>query len=247
VDCEYAANLEKAEVRPDPSSLSSPEELLPVEEVDTPDVRTIEALTSFLSVPADRLIKTLIFQAGDEVVAGLVRGDHDLNEAKLKGLLSAEHVELADPHRVEQVTGAPMGFAGPVGLKIRILADHAVSRMTNAITGANRADRHLRNVNPARDFAVEAYGDLRVVMPGDPCPRCGGGLTFGRGIEVGHIFKLGTKYSRSMGADFLDENGKEVPMVMGCYGIGVGRTVAAAIEQNHDGDGIIFPIPIAPF
>jgi len=247
VECEYAANLEKAEVRPVPLSSSSSEELLPLEEVDTPGIGTIEALTGFLSVPADRLIKTLIFQAGDEVVAGLVRGDHELNEAKLKGLLKAEQVELADPHLVEQVTGAPMGFAGPVGLKIRILADHAVSRMTNAITGANRADLHLRNVNPARDFTVEAYGDLRVVMPGDPCPRCGGGLTFGRGIEVGHIFKLGTKYSRSMGANFLDENGKEVPMVMGCYGIGVGRTVAAAIEQNHDEDGIIFPIPIAPF
>jgi len=245
--CDYAANLEKAEIAAGPSSPSGDEAPLPVEEVDTPGTKTIEALTSFLSVPADRVIKTLVFQAGDEVVAGLVRGDHELNEAKLKRMLGAEQVELADPDMVERVTGAPMGFAGPVGLKIRIIADHAISGMVNVITGGNRADLHLRNVSPGRDFEVETYGDLRVVTPDDPCPRCGGGLTFRRGIEVGHIFKLGTKYSRAMGATFLDESGKDVPIIMGCYGIGVGRTVAAAIEQNYDKDGIVFPIPIAPF
>ncbi len=243
--CDYAANLEKAEVRVE--TAVSGEEPAPVEEVDTPGTRTIEAVTSFLSVPADRLIKTLIFRAGDEVVTALVRGDHELNEVKLKALLGAEQVELADPALVERVTGAPMGFAGPVGIDLRIVADHAVAGMRNAVTGGNRADVHLRNVNPDRDFTVDRFADLRVITPEDPCPRCGGGLRFGRGIEVGHIFKLGTKYSRAMGATYLDENGKEAPIVMGCYGIGVGRTVAAAIEQNHDKDGIVFPVPIAPW
>jgi len=243
--CDYAANLEKAEVLVE--TAVSDEEPAPVEEVDTPGTRTIEAVTSFLSIPADRLIKTLIFRTEDEVVTALVRGDHELNEVKLKALLGADQVELADPALVEQVTGAPMGFAGPVGIDLRIVADHAVAGMRNAVTGGNRADVHLRNVNPDRDFTVDRFADLRVVTPADPCPRCGGGLRFGRGIEVGHIFKLGTKYSRAMGAAYLDENGQEVPIVMGCYGIGVGRTVAAAIEQNHDKDGIVFPIPIAPF
>lgn len=247
LDCEYAANLEKAEIRSEPAVSPVTEEPAPVEEVYTPGIRTIEAVTSFLSVPADRLIKTLIFRAGDEVVAGLVRGDHELNEVKLKALLGADQVELADPELVEDVTGAPMGFAGPIGLNLRMIADHAVAGIRNAVAGGNRVDTHLRNVNPVRDFEADLYADLRVVMPGDPCPRCGGGLRFSRGIEVGHIFKLGTKYSRAMGATCLDENGREIPIVMGCYGIGVGRTVAAAIEQNHDDDGIIFPIPIAPF
>ncbi|MFO7785035.1 MAG: proline--tRNA ligase [Desulfatiglandales bacterium] len=246
-NCEYAANLEKAEIQSELTAPIEAEEPPPVEEVVTPGARTIEAVTSFLSVPADRLIKTLIFKAGDDLVAGLVRGDHELNEVKLKALLGADHVELADPELVEKVTSAPMGFAGPSGLNLRIVADHAVAGIQNAVTGGNRLDTHLRNVRPGRDFEVDLYADLRVVMPGDPCPRCGGGLRFSRGIEVGHIFKLGTKYSRAMGANYLDENGREIPIVMGCYGIGVGRTVAAAIEQNHDEDGIIFPIPIAPF
>ncbi len=246
-NCEYAANLEKAEIQSELTAPIEAEEPPPVEEVVTPGARTIEAVTSFLSVPADRLIKTLIFKAGDDLVAGLVRGDHELNEVKLKALLGADHVELADPELVEKVTSAPMGFAGPIGLNLRIVADHAVAGIQNAVTGGNRLDTHLRNVRPGRDFEVDLYADLRVVMPGDPCPRCGGGLRFSRGIEVGHIFKLGTKYSRAMGANYLDENGREIPIVMGCYGIGVGRTVAAAIEQNHDEDGIIFPIPIAPF
>jgi prolyl-tRNA synthetase len=245
LSCDYAANLEKAEVRVE--TVEWDESPAPLEEVDTPGTRTIEAVTSFLSVPAERLIKTLIFRAGEEVVVALVRGDHELNEVKLKALLEADQVELADPALVERVTGAPMGFAGPVGIDLRIVADHAVAGMRNAVTGGNRADLHLRNVDPDRDFTVDRFGDLRVVTPEDPCPRCGARLRFGRGIEVGHIFKLGTKYSRAMGATYLDENGREIPIVMGCYGIGVGRTVAAAIEQNHDKDGIVFPIPIAPY
>jgi len=247
LECAYAANLEKAEVVEGPGAAADAEEPGPVEEVETPDIRTIEELSAFLSAPADRLLKTLIYTTGTETVAALVRGDHELNEAKLKAVLHADQVELADPELVEQVTGAPRGFAGPVGLNVRIIADQELRGMRNLVAGGNRKDIHIRNVNLERDCPVESYEDLRFITPKDACPRCGGGLKFSRGIEVGHIFKLGTKYSKAMGADYLDENGKEQPIIMGCYGIGVGRTVAAAIEQNHDENGIIFPIPIAPF
>ncbi len=247
LECDYAANLEKAEVRPPLSDPIDDEAPFLLEEVETPGQRTIEAVTSFLGVPAQRLIKTLIYDVGGEVVAALVRGDHELNEVKLKALLEAPRAEMAGPELVEDKTGAPVGFAGPVGTNLRVVADHAVRYMVNAVAGGNRADTHLTNVNPDRDFQVEIYGDLRLITPKDSCPHCGGGLRFARGIEVGHIFKLGTKYSRAMGAVYLDEKGKERPIAMGCYGIGVGRTVAAAIEQNHDRDGIIFPVPIAPF
>jgi len=244
--CAYAANLEKAEVKGDPprTERPRPESL---EEVNTPDVRTIDELTTFLSVQPDRIVKTLIFSADGNVVAALIRGDHEVNEVKLKNLLGADKLELADPHLVAEVTGAPMGFAGPVGLKARIIADHAVRNLVNFVTGANREDFHFKNVNLERDFSVDQYADLRVVMHGDRCPRCDGELNFGRGIEVGHVFKLGTKYSKAMHAVFLDEQGEEKFFFMGCYGIGIARTVAAAIEQNHDQDGIIFPISIAPF
>jgi prolyl-tRNA synthetase len=210
-------------------------------------MRTVEEVTSFLSISPSQLIKTLIFKSDGDVVAALVRGDHDLNEIKLRNLLGAEQVEMAEPELVAEVTGAPLGFAGPMGLKVRVVADHAIGEMKNAVTGGNRQDLHLRNVNKERDFHVDLLGDLRLITPEDSCPRCGSEIRFGRGIEVGHVFKLGTKYSEAMGAVFLDEDGVEKPIVMGCYGIGVGRTVAAAIEQNHDENGIIFPIPIAPF
>ena len=248
IQCDYAANLEKAEVGYDKHQLACADDVMkPLEEVETPDMKTVEEVTSFLSISPDQLIKTLILRSNGEVVAALVRGDHELNEVKLKNLLGIEQVELADPKDVAEVTGAPMGFAGPVGLKVRMVADHAIKGMRNFVTGGNRQDLHLRNVNMERDFHVDIFGDLRMVTPEDSCPRCGGDIRFGRGIEVGHVFKLGTKYSKAMGAVFLDEHGGEKPIVMGCYGIGVGRTVAAAIEQNHDRDGIIFPIPIAPF
>ena len=246
--CEYAANLEKAEVAgPVEAESPDPTPPEPVEAVDTPDVRSIEEVAAFLSVSPDQIIKTLILVADGEPVAVLLRGDHELNEAKLRNLLGAQEVEMADPELVAETTGASPGFAGPSGLGVKIVADHAVSVMRNAVTGGNREDLHLKNVNPGRDFEVDRYGDIRVIMPGDPCPRCGGPIRFGRGIEVGHIFKLGTKYSEAMKALFLDEEGRETPIIMGCYGIGVGRTVAAAIEQNHDENGIIFPVPIAPF
>jgi prolyl-tRNA synthetase len=234
--CDYAANLEKAEVNreelePSPSDKG---EMKTVEEVETPSIRTVEEVTSFLSISPSQLIKTLIFKSDGDVVAALVRGDHELNEIKLTEL-------------VTEVSGAPLGFAGPMGLKVRVVADHAIKGMKNAVTGGNRQDLHLRNVNMERDFHVDLFGDLRMITPEDSCPRCGAEVRFGRGIEVGHVFKLGTKYSEAMGAVFLDEDGIEKPIVMGCYGIGVGRTVAAAIEQNHDENGIIFPIPMAPF
>jgi len=247
-ECDYAANLERAEVaaqeRP---GKSSAEQMLPLEKVPTPDMKTVDQVTSFLSVSPADLIKTLIFAADGGTVAALVRGDHEINEIKLKNFLGAQSLELADPDLVEETTGAPTGFAGPAGLEVRIVADNAVEGMKNFVTGGNGKDLHLKNVNLDRDFKVESFCDLRVIKQGDPCPRCGGSIAFGRGIEVGHIFKLGTKYSKAMNAIFLDEQGAEKPIIMGCYGIGVGRTVAAAIEQNHDDKGIIFPVPIAPF
>jgi prolyl-tRNA synthetase len=247
-ECNYAANLERAEVtlrhnRPETAKY----DMNPMEEVDTPDIKTVEELTSFLSISPDELIKTLIFVVDEDVVAVLVRGDHEINETKLKNFLGAQDVELAHEELVEEATGAPMGFAGPVGLKTKLFADHAVKGMKNFVTGGNRKDLHLRNVNLGRDFKVDSFGDLRFITPQDSCPKCSGKIQFGRGIEVGHIFKLGTKYSKALKAVFLDEQGKERPIIMGCYGIGVGRTVAAAIEQNHDEKGIIFPIPISPF
>jgi len=247
--CNYAANLEKAEVNRGRREPSPPieEDMKPVEEVVTPEIRTVEEVTSFLSISPSQLIKTLIFKSDGDVVAALVRGDHELNEIKLRNILGAEQVEMADPELVADVTGAPMGFAGPMGLTVQVLADHAIEGMKNFVTGGNRQDLHLRNVNMERDFHVDLFADLRMITPEDSCPRCGAEIQFGRGIEVGHVFKLGTKYSKAMGAVFSDEEGIEKPIVMGCYGIGVGRTVAAAIEQNHDENGIIFPIPLAPF
>jgi len=247
-ECDYAANLERAEIKP---SQTPPEpeanELNPITEVDTPGIKTVEEVTAFLSVLPSQLVKSLIFVVDGQETAVLIRGDHELNEAKLKGLLGAQTVELAPERVVEEITGAPVGFAGPVGLNIKIVADNALKGMKDFVTGGNRKDLHLRNVNMKRDFEVDLFGDLRIITSRDSCPRCGKKIEFGRGIEVGHIFKLGTKYSQALKAVFLNRQGKETPIIMGCFGIGVGRTVAAAIEQNHDKDGIIFPAPIAPF
>jgi prolyl-tRNA synthetase len=246
--CAYAANLEKAEVGDQTGSADlATQRLEPLQKTETPNIRTIDELKAFLSVRPDRIVKTLIFNADGNVVAALIRGDHEVNEVKLKNLLGADLIELADPNLVAEVTGAPMGFAGPVGLKAKIIADNAVRGMVNFITGGNKVDLHLKNVNIGRDFNVDQFTDLRMIVKGDKCPRCGGDLNFGRGIEVGHVFKLGTKYSKAMRGVYLDEQGMEKLLFMGCYGIGIARTVAAAIEQNHDQDGIIFPMPIAPF
>jgi len=245
--CEYAANVEKA--RAGAPGEPDPFDELEMEKVQTPEKRTVEEVTRFLKVNARRLVKTLIYLADGEPVAALVRGDHELNEIKLKNVLDANEVALADKDTVEKVTEAPSGFAGPVGLRgMRVIADGSVKPMKNFVVGANEQDAHYVNVNHGRDFAVDRFEDIRNVVKGDPCPKCSsGGLEIHRGIEVGHIFMLGTKYSEALGCTYLDEDGSEKPMVMGCYGIGVTRTAAAAIEQNHDEYGIKWPAPLTPY
>jgi prolyl-tRNA synthetase len=244
--CEYAANVEKAEAR----GPLAPEHAEPrtLEKVATPDKKSIEEVSAFLGVAPATMVKSLVLVADNEPVVALLRGDHDLNEIKLKNLLGCAELEMASDEIVTKVTGAPPGFAGPVGLKVRLVADMAVQGMKNFVTGANAKDLHLKNVNLERDFTVSRFADIRNVVHGDHCPRCpSGALEMWRGIEVGHVFKLGTKYSKSLRATYLDAAGLEQTIFMGCYGIGIGRTVAACIEQNNDANGIIFPIPIAPF
>lgn len=244
--CNYAANLEKAETRPQepPQTWTT----CKATRVSTPGVTTVEDVASFLGVRRQDIIKTLLFVSDHGPVAVLTRGDHDVNEIKVKNFLGVTSLDFADAHMVEELTGGPKGFSGPVGLKgATVLADYAVRAMTSCVVGANCPDMHITGVNPHTDFKVDHYGDFRCAVAGDPCPRCNGALALSKGIEVGHIFKLGLKYSKSMNARFLDRDGVETPMVMGCYGIGVSRIIAAAIEQNHDADGIIFPPPIAPF
>jgi len=250
--CDYAANMEKAEGRyPEAEARGQKvgEGPLPLERRVTPGKKSVEDVASFLGLGAERLVKTLIIRGGTRVVAVLLRGDHELNETKVAKVLGVTEVQLLSPDEVEEVTGAPSGFSGPVGLKgIPIIADLAVRDMVNFVTGGNERDIHLINVNIFRDFSPDQFADLRKVREGDGCPRCDHGrLVIVKGIEVGHTFKLGTKYSEAMGATYLDEHGRERYIVMGCYGIGVGRTMAAAIEQNHDRDGIIWPPSIAPF
>jgi prolyl-tRNA synthetase len=246
--CDYAANIQKAEARRTrPRSRRPGKTLNPLEKVGTPDMRTVAAVTQFLNVrPAD-LVKTLIFETDHGVIAALIRGDREINESKLQNFLGCEEVKLASDDIVFELTGAPKGFAGPIGLSVKIIADYSIEPMVDFVTGANEVDAHYLNVNLGRDMKVDEFADLQMVKEGDLCPRCGKSLTFFRGIEVGHIFKLGTKYSEALRATYLDEHGREREMVMGCYGIGVGRTAAAAIEQYHDEDGIIWPMPIAPF
>ena len=244
--CEYAANVEKAEARG--TGAPEPAEMRPLEEAVTPDQRSIEEVAAYLGVPPTAMVKTLVLVADDEPVVVLLRGDHELNEIKLKNFLGCANLEMAGDDVVARVTGAPPGFAGPVGLKVRMVADLAVEGLRNFVTGGNAKDLHLKNVNLGRDCTVTRFVDLRNVVHGDPCPRCtSGALEMWRGIEVGHVFKLGTKYSKALKATFLDAAGQEQIIFMGCYGIGIGRTVAACIEQNHDENGIIFPLPIAPF
>jgi prolyl-tRNA synthetase len=245
--CEYAANVEKAGIGVAASPASAA--VTPLDEVATPGHRTIEEVSAFLKLPAERFIKTLLYVAGDTVVVALVRGDHALSEAKLKDALGTPTVELAPETTVERVTGAPVGFAGPICLRgsVRLLADQALAGITAAVTGANKADTHVRGVSAARDFATAELVDLRVATAGDRCPRCAGHFVLQRGIEVGQVFSLGTKYSAALKATVSDAEGKERVLEMGCYGIGVTRTIAAAIEQNHDDAGIIWPMPLAPF
>ena len=246
-NCDYAANMEKAEIPAPKNEVQAQKDFLPMESVETPGVRTIDEVSSFLGVSPAQILKTLIFNADEKPVAVLIRGDHEVNEIKVKNYLGANELALANDDMILETTGAPRGFAGAVGIKTRIIADHSVVNMVNLVTGANREDYHLKNVNIGRDFKVDSYADLRVAQAGDTCPRCGGTIRIARGIEVGHVFKLGTKYSQAMKASYLDKDGKEKIMIMGCYGIGIGRTVAACIEQNHDEYGIIWPMALAPY
>ena len=247
--CSYAANIEKAEFkRPEASGRILDKELLkPLQKVLTPDKRTVEEVTQFLQVSPKDLIKTLIFDTDKGCIAALVRGDHEISEKKLKAVLGTENLQLAGEETVEELTHAPKGFAGPIGLSIPMIADMDIQKMVNFVTGANEKDAHLIHVNLMRDFKVDQFVDIRKFFPGDCCPLCGKETRIDKGIEVGHTFKLGTKYSKAMGATYLDDQGKEKEIVMGCYGIGLGRTVAAAIEQSYDQNGIIFPMPITPF
>lgn len=219
------------------------------QEVHTPKVRTVEEVSAFLKIKPSQLIKTLIYETEGGALAALVRGDHAINEAKLKKVACVEDLRLADAAVIKKVTGAPVGFAGPVGLTgVRIIADNAVQFIEDGASGANKEDHHLVHIAYGRDYKAELTGDIRFAVHEDKCPRCEKGkLEVSRGIEVGHIFKLGTKYSDKMKCVYLDETNQEKTMIMGCYGIGVSRTVAAAIEQNHDKDGIVWPLPLAPF
>ena len=247
--CGYAANLEAAKC-PEPRAPSPEphEPLKPIEAVKTPGRHTVEQVSAFLKVPAARLIKTLLYDVDQGHAAVLVRGDHEVNEAKLARVLGSLHVKLSSAQTIERLSGAPVGFTGPVKLSgVRLLVDHAVTRVVNGVAGANEAESHLINVNPGRDFQAGAVADLRMVTEDDACPACGQRLAFVKTIESGHVFKLGTKYSQAMGAVFQDPSGALRPMIMGCYGIGVNRILAAAIEQHHDGQGIIWPVELAPF
>ena len=248
--CDYAANVEKAEVKTERPVGRSLEETLPSRrKVATPGKKSVAEVAEFLGLPKERFIKTLVYKVDNEgLVAVLVRGDHEVNESKLKNLLHCAGLVLASDEDIEQEAGVPPGFLGPIGLKVRLVADQAVQGMRGAVTGANELDAHFVDVDQERDFTPSAFGDLRLARAGDLCPRCHqGSLEAHRGIEVGQVFNLGKKYSESMGATYLDAEGRERPLEMGCYGIGVSRLVAAAVEQNHDANGIIWPMAIAPF
>ncbi|MCK4258692.1 MAG: proline--tRNA ligase [Halanaerobiales bacterium] len=246
--CDYAANLEMAESVV--TIEENTEELKDLEKVSTPGVKTIEDLQEFFELSGSKMIKTLLYMVEEKMVAVLILGSDELNEAKLRSHLATANFRMATDEEILEKTGAPVGFAGPIDFKnIRVIADPLVMNIQNGITGANVADYHYKNVNPNRDFTLneEDIFDLRTVREGEKCTQCNQPVHIARGIEVGHIFKLGTKYSESMGATVLDENGKEQNMIMGCYGIGVTRIIGAAIEQNNDENGIIWPMPIAPF
>lgn len=247
--CGYAANVEKAACRPKTASHieNGATDQQALEKIYTPNIRTIAELTTFLSCMPSQLIKTLLLKADDKPIAALIRGDRELNEAKLQAVLGVTSLEMADPELVMQITGAAVGFAGPVGLPVNCIADAEVMQMLDAFVGANATDYHLAHVYPGRDFTPSLVADIRVLEDGEPCPTCGQPISASLGIEVGHVFKLGTKYSKAMNCIYLDESGTEQPMQMGCYGIGIGRTMAAVIEQFHDQDGIIWPLSIAPW
>lgn len=244
--CGYAASLEAASCLKPPRTKNEKTKVL--KEVDTPSSYTVEQVTKLLNQPASMLIKTLIYKAGGDFVAVLIMANKRINEAKLQKVLAIKDLRLANEQEIERVTKAPIGFSGPVNLKdIKIIADYQVVNMSNFTTGANKKDKHLINVNLDRDVKIDKFYDLRYIDKEDICPKCKGKIVIKRTMEIGHIFKLGTKYSEDLGANFLDKDGKKKPIIMGCYGIGVNRLLAASIELHHDDKGIIWPENIAPF
>lgn len=243
--CDYAANVEKAELK---AIAVTEEELQALETVDTPGTKSIEAVTALLNVTADKTIKTIVYTTDKGTVLALVRGDHEVNEVKVQNLVGCLTIELADERIITEDLASASGFIGPVGTTCKIvIADITVMNMYNAICGANKVDQHHRNVNVNRDFTPTIVADIRQIQENDPCPHCSLPVKTARGIEVGQVFKLHTKYSTALKATYLDNNGREKPMVMGCYGIGVSRTMAATIEQYNDECGIVWPAAIAPY
>lgn len=244
--CNYAADTEKAELHP---LESAPEELKEKEKVATPDCKTIQAVCDYLKAPLEKSVKAVAYTSAKGLILCFVRGDHEVNETKVVNTVGVPEIEMA-PAEELAAAGTHGGYMGPCGLdpkKVIIVCDATVMNMHNFCCGANEEGYHWINVNPGRDFTPTYVADIRLMQEGDPCPHCGGTIAKARGIEVGQIFKLRDKYSASMGATILDETGKSIPMQMGCYGIGVGRTMAAAVEQNNDKDGIIWPAQIAPY
>jgi prolyl-tRNA synthetase len=248
--CAYAANVQKAELRPRrPAARDVTQQAPNLQKVATPGKKSVQEVAAFLRLPPDKFIKTLVYKTEQkELIAALVRGDHEINELKLQAVLGCREFALADEAEIEAATGVVRGFLGPIGLRLRMIADLSIQGIQDAVTGANEANAHYIQVDQERDFTPAAFTDLRLAVAGDPCPRCDQGtLEAHRGIEVGQVFYLGKKYSESLGATYLDAEGRERPIEMGCYGIGITRLVAAAIEQNHDANGIIWPFALAPF
>jgi prolyl-tRNA synthetase len=247
--CGYGANLEKAETGPRPAPWKDETET-PLAEVETPGKGGIEDVVEFLGITASRMIKCLVYETEQGYVVALLRGDLDVNEVALKNALKVDHLSLASEDKVEKATGAPVGYVGPHKLpagKLRVVADESIRDAVNAVTGAGRRDWHVAGFVQRRDARVSEWASFAQARAGDPCPRCGKPLDIARGIEVGHIFKLGTKYSAALQCGYTDEKGETRPAVMGTYGIGVGRTMAAAVEQHHDADGIVWPLALSPF
>ena len=243
--CNYAANIEKAAAKLEELEK---EELIEAQKIATPDSRGINEVAEFLNISPKKTVKTLLYNVDGKIVAVFVRGDREVNEVKVANASNASgDLEMASHEDYIKAAGCDIGFAGPIGIKADlVLVDEEVKNMYNFVVGGNETGYHIQNVNYGRDFEGK-IGDFRNVTEGDTCPECSGKLTIARGTEVGHIFKLGTKYSEAMNANFIDEDGKEKPFIMGCYGIGVTRTMASIIEQHHDENGIVWPLSVAPY
>lgn len=244
---DYAANIEMAEVVVEYTAPTTP--MKDIEKIETPDQKTIEEVSAFLNVEPSNVIKSLVFDIDGELVVVLARGDHEINDIKLKNALGATSVELADDAAIKELLGCTPGSIGPVKLpvNVKVIADNAIKSIRNGVAGANEDGFHLLNVNPERDFAISSYEDIRFIQQGDPSPDGQGIIKFAEGIEVGHIFKLGTTYSEKLNATFLDEQGKAQPYIMGCYGIGVSRILAAVAEHFQDENGFVWPAQLAPY